>query len=296
MKEKRPLVTVGIPTYNRPAGLEATLRAMLGQTYPNLQILVSDNHSTDPAVREVLERYAAADPRVTFVVQETNRHIIPNFQYLLDHAEGRYFCWAADDDQWSPDFIARCVDGLEGNAEAVAAITEVELFFDDQPARKARLRKSYLQRGLFSRSFQFIRSHSESRYIFCGVYRLDAIRGLQLPDCWGGDHLFVYEVLTRGGFLFLGAPSSFRYYRGGSSKGMASVRKAFNIRSRFYFYDAYVLAQMTRQFRFTALSWWKKCGLFFVNGAALLCSEEFILYYIFIKKPFRALFRRTQQN
>ena len=56
MQESTPLVTVGIPTYNRPEGLERTLACITQQTYPNLEIIISDNCSPGPEVGEVIKR------------------------------------------------------------------------------------------------------------------------------------------------------------------------------------------------------------------------------------------------
>ena len=114
-----PLVTVGIPTYNRAKGLERTLQCIQQQTYTNLEIIVSDNASTDTDVLSLLQKAAAADSRVKFFVQEKNISIVPNFQFLLDQAGGKYFLWAADDDQWDANFIEVCVKGLEENEDAV---------------------------------------------------------------------------------------------------------------------------------------------------------------------------------
>ncbi|MBK7374561.1 MAG: glycosyltransferase [Chitinophagaceae bacterium] len=60
MHETTPLVTVGIPTYNRPGGLERTLACITVQTYANLEIIVSDNCSADPRVLPVLEKICRA--------------------------------------------------------------------------------------------------------------------------------------------------------------------------------------------------------------------------------------------
>ena len=70
MQASSPLVTVGIPTYNRPEGLEKTLISIINQTYTNLVIIVSDNCSTNPGVLPVLKKFATLDDRVKFIVQE----------------------------------------------------------------------------------------------------------------------------------------------------------------------------------------------------------------------------------
>jgi glycosyltransferase involved in cell wall biosynthesis len=108
-----PLVSVGIPTYNRPDGLLRTIKQIASQTYTNLEILVSNNASPNPVVAQLLARCAELDPRIRFVNQPENLGILKNFQYVLNHSAGEYFMWAADDDEWDPNFVAACVDGLQ---------------------------------------------------------------------------------------------------------------------------------------------------------------------------------------
>lgn len=105
-----PLVSVGIPTYNRPDGLLRTIKQIASQTYANLEILVSNNASPNPMVAALLARCAELDPRIRVVNQAENLGILKNFQYVLNHSAGEYFMWAADDDEWDPGFIATCID------------------------------------------------------------------------------------------------------------------------------------------------------------------------------------------
>jgi FkbM family methyltransferase len=103
------LVSVGIPTYGRPQGLDRTLRMITGQTWRHLEIIVSDNDSPGPEVLNVLKRWLEADPRIRMIRQPRNIGSHANFQEVLQAARGRFFMWAADDDEWHPEFIARCV-------------------------------------------------------------------------------------------------------------------------------------------------------------------------------------------
>lgn len=99
-----PLVTVGIPTYNRPEGLRRTLECITGQTYRNLEIIISDNCSPNPDAEIVGRKFVAKDPRVQYFRQKENTGGY-NFQFLIEKATGEYFMWAADDDEWLPEFI-----------------------------------------------------------------------------------------------------------------------------------------------------------------------------------------------
>ncbi len=292
MQASSPLVTVGIPTYNRPGGLERTLACITAQTYSNLAILVSDNCSADSAVLPVLQKYAALDTRVTFIVQERNLTLVPNFQYLMDNATGKYFMWAADDDQWEPNFIEVCVMAMEANSDVSICMTTMDFFDDDGTCIPGKLNRSFMQPGLFSRCFNFIKSSMQNKFFLCGLYRTSMAKDAPFDNSWGGEHLFLYEVITKGKFMLVEGPPAFHYYKGGTSKTNAAIRKAFNIKNRYYFLDAYIFRYLTYQFRFRHLAITKKLGLFFSNAAALIFNEDYILYYTLIKKPVRSFLNK----
>ncbi|MBN1168115.1 MAG: glycosyltransferase family 2 protein [Methanospirillaceae archaeon] len=112
--DKRPLVSVGIPTYNRPEGLRRTLNCITGQTYKNLEIIVSDNCSLGPETERVVREFMGRDSRIQFFQQNENMGVAFNFQFVLEKATGEYFMWAADDDEWLPEFIMTNINNIGG--------------------------------------------------------------------------------------------------------------------------------------------------------------------------------------
>jgi len=135
--DRDALVTVGIPTYNRPEGLQRTLEAIAGQSYRNLEIIVSDNCSTDPNVRKIVETYLLKDARVRYHRHDSNIGAISNFFSLLDLAQGDYFMWAADDDWWDQDFVEVSVESLQNHPSASVALTR----FQPLPDPSGKIRK-----------------------------------------------------------------------------------------------------------------------------------------------------------
>ena len=107
-----PLVTIGIPTFNRPEGLRRTLGDLCAQTYRHIEIVVSDNASPGSAVRDVVDEFAANDARVSYHRHPENVGAMRNFSSLVLKARGEFFMWAADDDRWEPFFVERCVQRL----------------------------------------------------------------------------------------------------------------------------------------------------------------------------------------
>jgi glycosyltransferase involved in cell wall biosynthesis len=104
---EQPLVSIGIPTFNRPKGLRKTLIGITRQTYKNLEVIVSDNCSPGDEVNILMKELCSGDSRITFYRQTKNLGPTHNFKFVLEKAAGDYFMWAADDDKWlGDDFLS----------------------------------------------------------------------------------------------------------------------------------------------------------------------------------------------
>ncbi len=117
----QPLVTVVIPTADRPRYLEEALRSAVGQSYRNMEILVRDNAS-GPETGEIVRRFP--DPRIDYVRHEQNIGMTPNVLGAFREAKGKYVTNLHDDDFWQPDFLEKTVAALEANPEAVLAFSD----------------------------------------------------------------------------------------------------------------------------------------------------------------------------
>lgn len=103
----RPLVTIAIPTYNRADGyLKVALQCALDQTYPNVEVIVSDNCSTDRTPQFI---GSFNDPRLVYHRHEKNIGPANNFNFCLKQARGHYFLLLSDDDMIDPDFVETCM-------------------------------------------------------------------------------------------------------------------------------------------------------------------------------------------
>ena len=122
---KAPLVSIMIPTYNRPAYFRETLESALSQTYPNVEVIVCDN-STDDRTEELMQAYRA-DVRVRYVRNREAKTKEENFMPFEHLAQGEYLQWCMDDDILLPDKITRMVDAFlsEPTATLVTSIRGV---------------------------------------------------------------------------------------------------------------------------------------------------------------------------
>jgi len=100
-----PLVSICIPTYNRDAKLQRAIEALLRCDYPNIEIMKSDNASTDDT-RAMCEKWAASDTRIRYYRHAANQGIVRNFQFARSKATGKFFLWHGDDDRLDRGFIS----------------------------------------------------------------------------------------------------------------------------------------------------------------------------------------------
>jgi glycosyltransferase involved in cell wall biosynthesis len=118
-----PRVSIGVPVYNGADGLAEALECLCKQTLRDIEIIISDNASTD-ATPEICEHFAR-DPRVRYVRQRSPIPVTDNFNFVLREARGPYFMWAAHDDVRDPDFIERLVAALDRHPRAILAFGDV---------------------------------------------------------------------------------------------------------------------------------------------------------------------------
>ena len=112
-----PLVSVGLPCYNRPEMLRRAIECILNQTYKNLEIIISNDASPNPAVKPMLDEFAARDSRIRLYHQPVDLECYGNYYFVQQQATGPYFMYAQDDDWWEPEFVELLVDNLENHPE-----------------------------------------------------------------------------------------------------------------------------------------------------------------------------------
>lgn len=195
------LLSVGIITYDRPHGLRRALEGITGQTYRNLDIIVSDDASPGEATREVVREFMARDPRIRYFRQEKNLGFNKNFRFVYEQARGEFWAWAADDDAWDPEFAETCLGNLRDPAKrAVMAFCHVRRVDRDTGrvvAERYSDNISSSSPNLLARTFKYI-YHSGSNQAFYGLYRREAINPWFWRQCAGNDHLALTSILVRG--------------------------------------------------------------------------------------------------
>jgi glycosyltransferase involved in cell wall biosynthesis len=111
----KPLVSVCVPNLNTRSFLEERLQTIQKQTYPNLEIIVSDNFSNDGAW-EFFQDVARKDGRVR-ISQAPREGMYPNWNNCIRRARGKYIYIATSDDTMTADCLEKLVEALEAHPE-----------------------------------------------------------------------------------------------------------------------------------------------------------------------------------
>lgn len=116
-------VTIAIPTYNRSELLKVSLKSVLVQDYPDFQVLILDNASTDDT--EAVVR-SFTDSRITYTRSETNIGAFRNWSRAIELNASPYLSILSDDDILLPGFIRESVLALDNHSYAALSSAQAE--------------------------------------------------------------------------------------------------------------------------------------------------------------------------
>lgn len=115
-----PRLSIGLPVYNGEKYLAESLESLLGQTYEDFELIISDNASTD-STAQICRHYGKQDSRIRYIAQPRNIGLVGNHNFVIKQAKGELFKWASDDDLYARDLLRRCVDALDEYPQVVLA-------------------------------------------------------------------------------------------------------------------------------------------------------------------------------
>jgi glycosyltransferase involved in cell wall biosynthesis len=132
------LISICIPVYNGERYIAETIESVIKQHYPNIEILVQDNASTDNTW-SVLQTLAQQYPQLAIEQNEENYGMSGNWNLVINRAKGDYVMLLSADDQLMPSFIAGCLAVMENNDEIDAVVTNHFFLKDGELTKRKRL-------------------------------------------------------------------------------------------------------------------------------------------------------------
>jgi glycosyltransferase involved in cell wall biosynthesis len=194
-----PLVSVAVVTYNQEAYLEDCIRSILAQDYPNFEIVVADDASTD-GTAELLERLDRENPgKLVILRNERNLGVTGNHNVALGACRGNYIAWIGGDDLMLPGKLRAQVRHMEANPGCAICYHDVELF-DDEAGRTLQLWSQFdrQRRG----TFETLVRHGHFNAGISSMVRASASPPQFDPSVpTASDWLYFVECLASGGSI-----------------------------------------------------------------------------------------------
>lgn len=163
-------VSIGLPVYNGQAYLKYALEALLRQDYSNIELIISDNASTDdtPAI---CHEYSMRHSRLRYERNATTTNVFLNFRKVFELSTGEYFMWASSDDLWANNYVSALVELLQAYSHAVLAFSPVQRIdqFGRQLGKPTQARSDHPRTNAVGRVIKNLQRNSCS--IFYGLFR-----------------------------------------------------------------------------------------------------------------------------
>jgi glycosyltransferase involved in cell wall biosynthesis len=212
------LVTIGLPIYNGASLCPIAIESVLAQTYPDFELLISDNCSTDET-EEICRGYAQRDSRIRYTKTERNLGAAGNYRRTVELARGQYFRWLAHDDSIHPDFIRECLPVAEADPEIISVVPVMDIM--DSAGIKHQSVVSYTGRTRWSSNrieqyaqmmeeLAYCETHSDGlimvAYMFA-LHRLSLLRRTRLIMPFiSSDFVLAAELALWGKLAFVNKP------------------------------------------------------------------------------------------
>jgi hypothetical protein len=119
-KKAEPVVSVIIPTFNRPQYLHRAVASVLRQSFRQLQIIVINDGGV--SVSDIVNSFR--DPRLTLIDRRENLGKAYSLNEAIDRADGYYIAYLDDDDLYYPDHVETLVNALEYETDCQVAYSD----------------------------------------------------------------------------------------------------------------------------------------------------------------------------
>lgn len=197
-----PKVSIGLAVYNGEKYLDEALRSILGQSFEDFELIISDNASTDKT-GEICQSYLARDSRIRYHRNATNIGGANNENLTFSLARGEYFRLAAHDDVCAPSLLERLVQALDADSEVVLALSSIRTI-DENGEELGIVKRTNATEGSPSQRFCSLTNWGHDCEATYGLIRADIMRKTDLeknyPD---SDRTFLGQLSLYGKFFLV---------------------------------------------------------------------------------------------
>lgn len=229
------LVSVIVPVRNGAATLRLVLDGLTGQTHKSIEILISDNASTDTTA-EICTAAVSRDHRVRYVRHAEPKTASENFRFWLNEARGQFVIFAAHDDLRSRNYISGLLEAAT-EIDNVVCVTPSVYFFSSYGAdpycvpQATRMNVFFVttRAGVVRDAHSLL--HSWGGALVYGLIRRDCLSGYCWPDIEFDSDVPLNLYLVLAGRVAHRSSSAFYYFRPVRMKTLAAAAQENNFSS-----------------------------------------------------------------
>lgn len=270
-------VSIGMPVFNGGLYLSESIDSLLGQTYENIELIISDNASTD-RTEEICRDYAKRDSRIRYIRNDVNVGASDNYNAVFRSAGGKFFKWASCNDICDKHFIELCVRVLRDRHDVVAAYPRTRLINRENGDAQVYQDALCAEHESACHRFRSVVQDMALNNAMNGVIRSNCLRRTQLIRAYfSSDVVMMAELALQGKLVEVPEYLFFRSMDATTATALKSkeeVRRHYNPRGR---------KQMLFQ------QWKIQAGYFrAIRRASLARDEKKCLYGFMVKSTFWA--------
>jgi glycosyltransferase involved in cell wall biosynthesis len=225
------LISVGLPVYNAADRLSDVVHSVLGQDHEDVELVISDNASTD-GTEDVCRELAAKDDRIVYHRQPENRGILNNFVTAMRTARGEYFRWIGDDDRLEPSCLSVGLAAFQADPRVILVTNQMGYEDADGSVSTA----PYHGRGLgsddpverFSEMLRLLNeSHLEIDPLY-GLMRRDRVLAIPRRNMLREDEVFATKLALAGPWAHVNQVLA---YRNRSNQRIGNIARRLGVPS-----------------------------------------------------------------
>jgi glycosyltransferase involved in cell wall biosynthesis len=195
------LVSIGLPVRNGEKSVESVVRSVLGQDHEHIELVISDNASTD-GTEEICRALARLDRRIAYYRQPDNIGLINNNIRTKQLAHGTFFRWIGDDDLLLPNYVSRCLEEFADDERLILVTTQLAYTGPNGNTETLGYHgKSLQSEDPATRFAEWLRLLNESHMLIdplYGLLRKAAVASIPIRNMPRGDEVLAAKMALTG--------------------------------------------------------------------------------------------------
>jgi glycosyltransferase involved in cell wall biosynthesis len=211
----QPILSLLFPLYNSHPFFDNLVCQLEQLSDPRYEIIISDRHCYDNTI-DLLQEKFKDDPRFRFIKATDHLNWVSHYNFLLQNATGKYFCWVPHDDDFKNDYYSVLINKMEQSNDAIVAFATLFVNGSDWEIDYSNFKTSY-QYPLSSRQYIKLLNSGVLGIMFRGVFKRNLIVDQKLWIRQKGlkgfqDMFWTFGVILHGGLIYTEQTSSTKNY------------------------------------------------------------------------------------